>query len=304
MHLAVSRISYLYGKFIQMAAPIVFESSLRKLGLVTDTRKSMTSINDETYASYIRILYLQKGYKLQIDFDSYEITQPSLAFIGPQQYFQIKEFGNTVGSMIFYNRDFYCIQIHDAEVACDGLLFNHSNNKPVIELNAEEDEWVSSIYRQIEQEFKLQDSSQEEMIRTYLKQLLIRSTRIWKKQEVGKTASLHRQEMELFRRFSQLVDAYYREKHSVSDYAELLYVAPKTITHKFKRLRLPQPNDIIKNRIMLEAKRLLVHTNMTAKEIAYQLGYEDPAYFSRHFLVKTGESPSAFRTKYLATAAA
>lgn len=51
---------------------------------------------------------------------------------------------------------------------------------------------------------------------------------------------------------------------------------------------------------MLEAKRLLVHTAMSAKEIAYELGYEDPAYFSRLFQIKSGESPSAFRTKYLA----
>jgi AraC-like DNA-binding protein len=76
-------------------------------------------------------------------------------------------------------------------------------------------------------------------------------------------------------------------------------VAPKTLTHRFKRLNLPQPNEIIKNRIILEAKRLLVHTDMKAKEIAYNLGYEDPAYFSRLFFIKTGESPSSFRTKYL-----
>lgn len=75
-------------------------------------------------------------------------------------------------------------------------------------------------------------------------------------------------------------------------------MAPKTVTHKFKRLKLPQPNEVIKNRIILEAKRLLVHTSMTAKEIAHELGYEDPAYFSRQFQVKTGESPSSFRTKY------
>jgi AraC-like DNA-binding protein len=96
------------------------------------------------------------------------------------------------------------------------------------------------------------------------------------------------------------VDAHYKEKHTVSDYADVLSMAAKTITHKFKRLNLPQPNEIIKNRIILEAKRLLVHTSMTAKEIAYDLGYDDPAYFSRQFLIKTGESPSGYRNKYLA----
>ena len=76
-------------------------------------------------------------------------------------------------------------------------------------------------------------------------------------------------------------------------------MAPKTITHKFKRLNLPQPNDVIKDRILLEAKRLLVHTTLTAKEIGYELGYEDPAYFSRLFVQKTGETPSGYRSKFL-----
>jgi AraC-like DNA-binding protein len=106
-------------------------------------------------------------------------------------------------------------------------------------------------------------------------------------------------DLEFFRKFTQLVEAHYKQKHNVANYADLLLIAPKTLTHRFKRLGLPQPNEIIKNRIILEAKRLLVHTDKSAKEIAYSLGYDDPAYFSRLFLIKTGEPPSGFRSKYL-----
>jgi AraC-like DNA-binding protein len=150
-------------------------------------------------------------------------------------------------------------------------------------------------------EFELNDSSLEEMIRTYLKQLLIKATRLWKKQHLEKKVTEQNTDLEFFRKFTLLVDAHYKEKHSVADYADVLSMAAKTVTHKFKRLNLPQPNEVIKNRIILEAKRLLVHTSMTAKEIAHELGYDDPAYFSRQFQIKTGESPSGFRTKYLGT---
>jgi AraC-like DNA-binding protein len=57
---------------------------------------------------------------------------------------------------------------------------------------------------------------------------------------------------------------------------------------------------VTKNRIILEAKRLLVHTSLTAKEIAYDLGYNYPAYFSRLFQIRTGGSPSGFRANFLA----
>jgi AraC-like DNA-binding protein len=200
---------------------------------------------------------------------------------------------------MYYNRDFYCIQIHDEEVACDGILFNNIHNMPMIELGNEDAGFVDYIFKQVEDEFAENDSCLEEMIRIYLKQLLIKSARLWKKQHLGKEVVEKNSELEFFRKFTLLVDLHYNKKHSVADYADLLFMASKTITHKFKRLNLPQPNEVIKNRIVLEAKRLLVHTSMTAKEIAHELGYDDPAYFSRLFLTRTGDSPSAFRAKYL-----
>ena len=201
--------------------------------------------------------------------------------------------------MIYYNRDFYCIQIHDDEVACDGLLFNNVDNMPLVDVAKEDAMFFDHVLNQMEIEFKLADTSLEEMIRTYLKQLLIKATRLWKHQHLERDVVARNNDLEFFRKFTMLVDVHYKQKHTVADYADVLSMASKTVTHKFKRLNLPQPNEVIKSRIILEAKRLLVHTSMTAKEIAHELGYDDPAYFSRQFLVKTGESPSSFRTKYL-----
>ena len=280
----------------------VFERSLKTIGLAAVDKEALESLNSDRYTSYIKVLYLPKGYQLTVDFHSYETKQPTLFFISPNQFLEIQTCGATPGYFIFYNRDFYCIQLHDAEVACDGLLFNNIANMPMTIVEKEEEAFIQYIFTQMKTEFDLGDASQEEMIRTYLKQLFIKSVRLWKQQHLEQMLSNHNKELEFFRSFTRLVDAHYKQKHSVSDYADLLSMASKTITHKFKRLNLLQPNEIIKNRLMLEAKRLLVHTSMTAKEIAYELGYEDPAYFSRQFITKTGESPSGFRSKFLADA--
>ncbi len=277
----------------------LFESSLKRLGLLSVDKKSVDAINEDTYKQYIKVLYLPEGYELTVDFAVYVTLQPSLFFVAPNQFLKIENCGKEAGYFIFYNRDFYCIQIHDQEVACDGLLFNNINNMPLVKVSKEEAAYINHLFRQMEGEFQINDTSQEEMIRTYLKQLLIKATRLWKKQHLDKTIVEQNNDLEFFRKFTLLVDGHYKEKHTVADYADVLSMAPKTITHKFKRLNLPQPNEVIKNRIILEAKRLLVHTTLTAKEIAHELGYEDPAYFSRQFQIKTGESPSGFRTKYL-----
>ncbi|MEP7092794.1 MAG: AraC family transcriptional regulator, partial [Flavobacterium sp.] len=159
--------------------------------------------------------------------------------------------------------------------------------------------FVEGIYNQIQEEFESPDSSQEEMIRTYLKQLIIKATRIWKIQQLGVLNDEPTKEMDFFRDFSRLVEIHFRTKHTVADYADILGVAPKTLSNKFNRLELTQPNDIIKDRIILEAKRFLGHSSLSIKEIAYQLGYEDPAYFNRLFTNKVGDTPSNFRRKYL-----
>jgi AraC-like DNA-binding protein len=282
----------------------LFEQQLKTIGMIALNAGSIDLVNSDTYSAYIKVLYLNEGFEIKVDFNVYTTNGPTLFFVGPNQVLQILKVGEQPGRLIFYNRDFYCIQIHDEEVACDGLLFNNINNMPMTVIPEQEANFIDYLFLRMEDEFELKDFSLEEMVRTYLKQLLIKSTRLWKVQHLDEILiSKPNTDLEFFRKFSQLVDANFKEKHNVADYADLLMMAPKTLTHRFKRLNLPQPNEIIKNRIILEAKRLLVHTDRTAKEIAYALGYDDPAYFSRLFFIKTNETPSGFRTKFATSAA-
>lgn len=282
-----------------MNTPKFFESNYKKLGFLVLNQNAIEEINGDTYKTYIKVLYLPENYSVTIDFKKYQTKSPSLFFINSNQYLQIDKEGKQQGYFMYYNRDFYCVQIHDAEVACDGLLFNNIFEMPMTALPDKEVLFIEGIYNQIQEEFDAPDSSQEEMIRTYLKQLIIKATRIWKIQQLGVLNDEPSKEMDFFRDFSRLVEIHFRNKHTVADYADILGVAPKTLSNKFNRLELTQPNDIIKDRIILEAKRLLGYSTLSVKEIAYQLGYEDPAYFNRLFTNKVGDTPSNFKKKYL-----
>jgi AraC-like DNA-binding protein len=278
----------------------VYDVNLKKIGLVQVDNDSLEMVNSDAYKPYIKALYLPKGCKVKVDFNSYDTEGPALFFIGPNQVLNIEVLYTGKAYLIFYSRDFYCIQIHDEEVACDGLLYSNIYNMAMTFVPDQDVTFIEYLFSQIAHEFELKDTSQEEMIRTYLKQLLIKSTRLWKQQHLDKVVTEQNTDLEFFRRFTRLVDSHYKQKHTVADYADLLLVPSKTLTQKFKRMNLLQPNEVIKNRIILEAKRLLAYSAMSSKEIAYELGYDDPAYFSRLFFIKTGDSPSGFRTKYLA----
>ncbi len=276
-----------------------FEDNYKKLGFFPAEAGTVDEINTDTYKPYIKIMYLPADYTLTVDFTQYSTTAPSLFFINGNQHLQLQQAGKKKGAFIYYNRDFYCIQIHDSEVACDGLLFNNLYGMPMTVLPDAEQERIESILQQIEEELQTDETSREELLRIYLKELIIKATRAWKKQQLPAGEEAQITDAEFFRNFSRLVEIHYKEKHSVADYADIMGIAPKTLTHKLKKLRLSQPNDIIKDRIMLEAKRLLIYTSMSAKEIAYTLGYYDPAYFNRLFTIKAGGPPSDFRKKYL-----
>lgn len=259
------------------------------------SKEQRDSFNIHPYKKDISILFIPKGEHLRIDFNDFVTNKPTMFFCGYQRIQILKGENITV---LNYNRDFYCIQIHDAEVACDGLLFQNAGQSQATELSHEEYLIIQNLFSEIAKELLLKDSSMEEMIRILLKQIIIRATRLWKEQQLPDKVSEVPAEVEFYRNFNQLVEIHFKKWHSVSDYAEILGLTAKTLSNKFNRLNLLQPNEIIKNRILLEAKRLLCFTDWSVKEIAYELGYEDPAYFNRLFTGKVGDSPVVFRKSF------
>ncbi|SHK97534.1 helix-turn-helix domain-containing protein [Chryseobacterium polytrichastri] len=277
---------------------LVFEDNYKKFGLNLFSNENLETINKIKSQPYIKILLVPAGYELTVDFNHYKTEAPTLFFL-TYQYFDIKNGSAEAASLLYYNRDFYCIQIHDKEVACDGLLFHNIFEIPKVDLDDSESMIIKNLFENIQEELEWKESSSEEMIRTYLKQVIIRATRKWKKQNLDNdTVKIPSNELDVFRDFSRHLEIHFREKHNVADYAELLHLAPKTLTHKFKSLHLDSPNQFIINRILLEAKRLLFYTDKPVKEIAYDLDYEDPAYFNRLFTNKIGNTPVNFKKNY------
>ncbi|MGI9581632.1 helix-turn-helix domain-containing protein [Chryseobacterium sp. RRHN12] len=280
-----------------MLQPLIFEDHYKRLGLEVFSEESLKNFSGDLFRTDIKIFFIPAGYELTVDFNDYKTQKPSLFFL-TNQHLSIQK-GKNQAILLFYNRDFYCIQIHDKEVACDGLLFHNVFEIPFVELDHSETALIKDLFQNIKDELEWKDSSAEEMIRTYVKQIIIRATRKWKKQNLdNNTFRIPGSELDIFRDFSRLLEIHFREKHHVADYAELLHMAPKTLTHKFKHLNLESPNQFIINRILLEAKRLLFYTDKPVKEIAYDLGYEDPAYFNRLFTNKTGNTPANFKKNY------
>ena len=90
----------------------------------------------------------------------------------------------------------------------------------------------------------------------------------------------------------------FKKMHSVTDYANRLGVSPKSLTKNFQKIGINTPSDFIKNRIILEAKRQILYSTDSVKQIAFDLGFNDPAYFSRFFTKSTSKSPLQFKKEF------
>ena len=178
--------------------------------------------------------------------------------------------------ILAFDSNFYCIFGHDGEVSCSGLLFNGSSEVLRLELSEMRTAALQRVVDDLRAEYGVVDGLREEMLRMQLKRFIIICTRIAR--EHFSVGADREKLFDTVRRYYVLVDEHFRTKKRVQD-------------------GQPSPLNIIHDRVNAEARRLLLYTPKSAKEIAYLLGYEDTAAFSRFFAKMNGESITGFRQR-------
>ncbi len=192
-----------------------------------------------------------------------------------------------------FNRPFYCIQDHDHEVSCNGILFFGTIEAPIVTLDEIEIGKFDLLYKVFVDEFRTRDNIQGEMLQMLLKRLIIKTTRLAKTQIVPQ--ELETNQIDVIRKFNVLVEMNFRTKKQVAEYADMMHKSPKTLSNLFSKYGSHSPLQIIHDRIIMEAKRLLLYTDKTAKEIAFDLGFEEVASFHKMFKKVAGVTPQQFK---------
>lgn len=253
--------------------------------------------NKPAFFEYYTVFWVKEGEgEIKIDFGRHTLQPGTLMFLLPFQPFVIEEGKTFKGLMIEFSAEFFCIEKHRHEVSCNGVLFNSVYGPPFLEASPKLTADLNMVADNIFEEFsKGEGLSQEEMLFSYLKIFLIKASR--EKVELMDKVSEQpvQPENALLLNFQELVEANFQKQHSVAFYADKLFIQPNTLSKLTKRFYGKSPGQIIKERLMVEAKRTLYLTQNSVKEIAYGLGFDDPAYFNRFFKKWAQITPEEYR---------
>jgi AraC-like DNA-binding protein len=264
-------------------------NALLKIGDIEILRSFKTS---KQLGYYTFIWTADKAITIQVDSISKVLEPNSITALTPLQIFKLDK--ENAATVYQFNKEFYCIWEHDKEVSCTGILFFGNKVIPSVVLKDIKKEKFETLHHILLDEIATKDTIQAEMLRVLIKRFIIKTTQLIKAEQPDDIAKTSK--MELLREFNMLVEQHYKEEHQVNAYAEMMNKSAKTLSNSFAAYN-KSPLNIIHDRIILEAKRQLYYSEISSKEIAFNLGFDDPSHFSRLFKKHTGESPTTFKAK-------
>lgn len=242
-------------------------------------------------------MYWIKAGKLRITIDTtiHEVGPNTLLFVAPGQVYQMHFSEQLEGYLVAFQDAFLCLKDANQNSGINSSLFFNAQFSSVVRLDPgmEADfEWlVQRMMREI------MDQLPEYQLATHglLRYLLVLASRLKAATSAGAQDSLSPHYNGVYLQFKHLIEEKFRTLKNVSDYADLLHIKPVQLNEITKQLSGITAGEQIRNRVILEAQRYLYNTDLSAKEIAYELGFDDPHYFSRFFKKYTNQSPSEFK---------
>lgn len=270
-------------------------NGLNKEFLELEERRGNPELRFDESISFPLLFVWMKGNKSSFLYEGEKHGVPNNTILCLTAFHQI-EFENIEQVRIIkFNREFYCVHAHDTEVSCRGLLFYGAQNLPYFEIPVEELEKFETLWSMFQLELTSKEALQLELLQLMLKRFILLCTRIYKVKM--NYSQLQAKEIDIVRDFHFLVEQHFKTKHTVKEYAELLNKSAKTLGNIFSMVSEKSPLQIIHERKLLEAKRMLRYANKSVKEVAYELGFEDIQTFGRFFKKSENKSPSDYKNE-------
>ncbi|MEM7343266.1 MAG: AraC family transcriptional regulator [Chloroflexota bacterium] len=247
--------------------------------------------------TFYELFYLTEGSGLHyIDFKGYPIQPHTFYAVTPGQvhYWGIEQ--PIKGYVILFLNEFVSLDQLHSDPLRDFDFYHRIDRDPIISLPAEQAPVFQGVINTLMDEYQNKTSfGRAAALQSQFRYLLICLQRYY---VVTHKLDSYSSDMILIEQFQQLIDKHFISIRTVQAYADMLGITARYLTMIAKQVTGQSAGTLIRNRLIIEAKRLLAHTNLTAGEICYTLHFADQSYFGRLFKREVGQSPLAFRTSF------
>lgn len=239
---------------------------------------------------YVLVYCASGNLGMTIDEKEFKLTTGQVITITSGQIHSINKTVKAKGFILEFTLNFFCKDDKDIELIFQNGLFCHfamneviTVNKSIIEnhLNSISDELVKQPYQ-----YLISVHSRVKLILVEINRAKVkRGDEIWKPDA-------------LFLKFLEAVRNNFKHNYSLAEFAKILGTTEIKLNELAKLHAGKTAQNVIYGLIASEAKRLLIYGHLSVKEVAYQLGFNDPFYFSNFFKKQTKLSPKLYKEKY------
>jgi AraC-like DNA-binding protein len=242
---------------------------------------------------HYQVIWFTKGSGQHVvDFVSYELHDNMLFLLQPGQVHQLLDHRKE-GHAITFTEQFYFSSRLEHETMYDFTnLFDCYHEYAPIRISDRAAPSLQLLTELIYRE-KSGTGCSRSIMKHYLNAFLLLAEREKKRNVAQAMEPLNGDERIMYLR--QLLEKHFRVQHQVTFYATAFSLTPKRLNEITREKTGKTVTELLHDRLVLEAKRNLSFSNKSVKEISYELGFEDPAYFSRFFKNHAGIPPQDFR---------
>ena len=250
------------------------------------------------HSFYHLVLFTSGKGRHTIDFEKFTIKPFQIYFMVPGQVHSWHFEGAMEGYIVHFNEVLFTGFLQDQHYLEQFYFFQGKAEDGVCQLSTPLQATVVSLLETMVRETGKGKEQNLDLIRLKLLELFITIDR---SRTGRKSEKLPGQKLSLLRSFQRLIDKHYRDIKLPKEYADLLYITPNHLNALTQGLMGKTAGDLIRERVLLEAKRLLTNADRTVTEIAYELNFQDNSYFNRFFKKYEGLTPEEFRKTIIHT---
>ncbi|HRP32083.1 MAG TPA: helix-turn-helix transcriptional regulator [Agriterribacter sp.] len=245
---------------------------------------------------FYQIIWFQQGSPTHlVDFNPIKIKPNTILFLNKdvvQRFDNKAKFG---GKIILFTDNFFCRTESDTKFLRSSILFNDLFTISQIQIPKQSKIFEVLLLQMTEESQNIKDNYQSEILQNLLHNFLLQAEREKRKQNFTKIKK--GADLDYVMLFKDLLETNYKNQKQVSYYAKEILITEKRLNQATTKVLGKTPKEIISDRIMLEAWRILAHTTETVKEIGYDLGFDEPTNFIKYFRKHSKLTPTEFREK-------